>query len=245
MREHDPVAHPRHYTQSSSIECIDAIEAALGPEGFQAYCRGTAIKYSWRAGLKDDAQQDMEKGAWYLSRGARAEVREPLPSGRSMEAFLSSQNASLQEQIKAQERQFLDAQDSLRSEWLKIIDALAEMVPAIPGETTHSMVRLVKEKVTEEITELRDRNADLIRLLDAALASIQDVHSILGTEIANEGIRLVAMRIKGERDEAKAELEFIDAILGNRQVFDSCRSRAEKVGLAIRCASRGESLGPA
>ena len=34
--KHDPVNKPSHYTQGE-IECIDAIEAALGPEGFQGF----------------------------------------------------------------------------------------------------------------------------------------------------------------------------------------------------------------
>ncbi len=61
---HDPVNHPSHYTQGK-VECIDAIRAALGPVGFQAYLRGQVIKYNWRLGLKDDAAQDAGKAKWY------------------------------------------------------------------------------------------------------------------------------------------------------------------------------------
>lgn len=63
----DAVDHPSHYNQGG-IECIDALEAALGPAGFQAFCRGNAIKYLWRLGLKDGAAQDARKAAWYLAR---------------------------------------------------------------------------------------------------------------------------------------------------------------------------------
>lgn len=45
MSEYDEVNHPSHYT-NGDIECIDAIRAALGKEGFIAYCRGNAIKYN-------------------------------------------------------------------------------------------------------------------------------------------------------------------------------------------------------
>ena len=38
----DPVNHPAHYTQGS-VECIDAIESALGPDGFVAFLRGQVI----------------------------------------------------------------------------------------------------------------------------------------------------------------------------------------------------------
>jgi hypothetical protein len=54
------------------MECIDAIRAALGLDGFVAHCRGTAIKYAWRAGKKGPTAEDLRKGAWYLSRAAEA-----------------------------------------------------------------------------------------------------------------------------------------------------------------------------
>jgi len=63
----DAVNHPSHYTQGA-VECIDAIHAALGDEGFKAYCRGATIKYLWRTGLKgDDGLQDLRKAQWYLT----------------------------------------------------------------------------------------------------------------------------------------------------------------------------------
>lgn len=66
---HDPVNAPAHYRQGE-IECIDAIRAALGPAGFIAYCRGSALKYLWRAGLKGDAAQCLRKAEWYARRAA-------------------------------------------------------------------------------------------------------------------------------------------------------------------------------
>jgi len=65
----DNVNHPAHYT-AGNIECIDAIREALGPEGFIDYCRGCAIKYAWRAGLKGPLAEDLDKGSWYLNRAA-------------------------------------------------------------------------------------------------------------------------------------------------------------------------------
>jgi len=62
----DMVNHPPHY--QGKVECIDAIEAALGPEGFVAYCRGNALKYSFRAGRKGSAAQDIKKALWYAAR---------------------------------------------------------------------------------------------------------------------------------------------------------------------------------
>ncbi len=75
----DPVNHPAHYT-AGKVEAIEAIEAALGEQGFRAYLRGQVLKYCWRTGLKDDPLQDLRKAAWYLERliaditKARAEV---------------------------------------------------------------------------------------------------------------------------------------------------------------------------
>ena len=62
----DPVHSPSHYT-TGGVECIDAIEAAgYGPE----FCRGSAIKYLWRAGKKDPSKEleDLQKARWYLDR---------------------------------------------------------------------------------------------------------------------------------------------------------------------------------
>lgn len=42
----DMVNHPPHYNQSS-VECIDAIEAATGPN-FKFYLQGNVMKYLWR-----------------------------------------------------------------------------------------------------------------------------------------------------------------------------------------------------
>jgi len=63
-KKEDMVNRPSHYNYGN-IECIDALKAALGPEGFQAYCRGNAIKYTWRAGLKFNTEEDLKKAVWY------------------------------------------------------------------------------------------------------------------------------------------------------------------------------------
>ena len=72
----DMVNSPPHYNQGE-IECIDAIEAALGPEGFRAYCRGNSIKYLWRAELKHKSQtkeisEDWAKANWYINRAMQS-----------------------------------------------------------------------------------------------------------------------------------------------------------------------------
>lgn len=58
----DPVNHPQHYTtHPSGIECIQITE-------HMNFCIGNAIKYLWRADLKDNAITDLEKAAWYINR---------------------------------------------------------------------------------------------------------------------------------------------------------------------------------
>lgn len=63
----DRINHPHHYTQGD-IECIQAIEAALGKEGALAYCRGAAMKYLWRCLYKKNPKKDLQKAEWYCKR---------------------------------------------------------------------------------------------------------------------------------------------------------------------------------
>lgn len=56
----DFVNHPPHYTQHpSGVECIE-ITRHMG------YNLGNALAYIWRADLKGNAVQDLEKAAWYI-----------------------------------------------------------------------------------------------------------------------------------------------------------------------------------
>lgn len=65
----EAVDHPEHYASAGNgIECIDAIEAALGREQFIGFLRGQVIKYQWRMGKKDNAAQDNDKSIWYASK---------------------------------------------------------------------------------------------------------------------------------------------------------------------------------
>jgi len=59
---YDPVNKPKHYTSHpSGIDCIQITEHM----GFNL---GNAIKYIWRADLKDDALEDLRKASWYIQR---------------------------------------------------------------------------------------------------------------------------------------------------------------------------------
>jgi hypothetical protein len=58
----DPVNHPAHYTaHPSKIECIQITE-------HMGFCLGNAMKYIWRADLKADAIEDLQKAVWYINR---------------------------------------------------------------------------------------------------------------------------------------------------------------------------------
>lgn len=58
---HDAVNHPPHYTSDpSGVECIQITR-------HRNFNIGNAIKYLWRAGLKEDAKiQDLRKAIWYI-----------------------------------------------------------------------------------------------------------------------------------------------------------------------------------
>lgn len=73
----NPVDYPSHYTQGK-VECIDAIEAALGSEGFLAFLRGQVIKYVWCCNHKGAQLQDLEKAAWYLARAKQQLTPPPM-----------------------------------------------------------------------------------------------------------------------------------------------------------------------
>jgi len=57
----DQVNHPVHYTSDpSGVECIEITR-------HRTFNIGNAIKYLWRAGLKEDAQiQDLKKAIFYI-----------------------------------------------------------------------------------------------------------------------------------------------------------------------------------
>lgn len=68
----EAVNHPKHYTQHpSGVECIQISE-------HMNFCLGNALKYIWRADLKDDAIEDLEKANWYLRREIRRRKQEPV-----------------------------------------------------------------------------------------------------------------------------------------------------------------------
>jgi len=56
------VQHPIHYTSHpSGVECIQITE-------HMGFNMGNALKYIWRADLKNDAIEDLQKAKWYIER---------------------------------------------------------------------------------------------------------------------------------------------------------------------------------
>ena len=68
------IEHPAHY--QGRVQSIDAIESALGVEGFLAYARGNVLKYGYRAGRKGSLVMDLAKAAWYANRAIEVAQRE-------------------------------------------------------------------------------------------------------------------------------------------------------------------------
>lgn len=76
----EAVNHPAHYNvHPSGVECITVVEHM----GFNL---GNAVKYIWRADLKADAFEDLNKAAWYVTReiekrrGTGATTSQPAPA---------------------------------------------------------------------------------------------------------------------------------------------------------------------
>jgi hypothetical protein len=59
----DPVNSPSHYTAYDGLEIIDLTEQ-------MNFCRGNAVKYLARAGLKskETEVEDLKKALWYVRR---------------------------------------------------------------------------------------------------------------------------------------------------------------------------------
>ena len=58
--KNDNIEHPKHYTSHPSG--ISSIEVCK----HMGFNLGNAIKYIWRADLKNDAIEDLKKAVWYL-----------------------------------------------------------------------------------------------------------------------------------------------------------------------------------
>lgn len=69
----DMVKSPDHYTRGG-IECKDAIAAALTPEEFRGWCKGTIIAYVWREKYKN-GDEDLSKADQFISFALEADEK--------------------------------------------------------------------------------------------------------------------------------------------------------------------------
>ena len=53
----DSVNRPKHYTEH------------------MGFCLGNAVKYIWRADLKNDAVEDLRKARWYIDREIQRRIK--------------------------------------------------------------------------------------------------------------------------------------------------------------------------
>lgn len=68
MKTVEKVNHPNHYQHPSGVECIEIVR-------HYDFCVGNAIKYLWRAGLKDEEGytpkekeiEDLKKAIFYIN----------------------------------------------------------------------------------------------------------------------------------------------------------------------------------
>jgi hypothetical protein len=113
----DMVNHPPHYTSSSGMECIDAIEAMTetmtGPQGFRL---GNALKYLWRAHLKGDRVENLRKAEFYLCR----EIAAVLDERERAEIAAREAEAAQAEEAKA----FADAVRAVEPDVLAEIEKI-------------------------------------------------------------------------------------------------------------------------
>ena len=61
--ENDRVVHPNHYNWIPGIECLEVVEHFN-------FNLGSALKYIWRAPVRDEAEyiEDLRKASFYISR---------------------------------------------------------------------------------------------------------------------------------------------------------------------------------
>lgn len=67
--EKNMVDHPAHYNVLGRKECIEEMIEKYGPLAVYNFCMCNAYKYSYRAGYKDDKEQDLKKAEWYIKKG--------------------------------------------------------------------------------------------------------------------------------------------------------------------------------
>lgn len=66
-QQKEMVNHPNHYNDFD-VEVIDMMLKIWGYEEVMSFCKLNAFKYRMRAGLKNDAYEDLKKAEWYITK---------------------------------------------------------------------------------------------------------------------------------------------------------------------------------
>ena len=66
-QQKEMVNHPNHYNDFD-VEVIDMMLKIWGYEEVMSFCKLNAFKYRMRAGLKNDAHEDLKKAEWYITK---------------------------------------------------------------------------------------------------------------------------------------------------------------------------------
>lgn len=67
-KRYSNVNHPSHYKKPGRKECIDEMLDKFGVFFTIDFCLGNAMKYKYRAGLKNDKLEDLQKADWYIQK---------------------------------------------------------------------------------------------------------------------------------------------------------------------------------
>lgn len=79
------VDHPRHYNRQGAMECIEELELIFGPEVVSHFCLCNVLKYRYRAGLKNNGYEDLEKSDWYMRK--YKELKEKIEKNKTPDSI--------------------------------------------------------------------------------------------------------------------------------------------------------------
>lgn len=116
MSKPDMVNHPPHYTQHpSGVDCITITE-------HQSFCIGNAMKYLWRADLKNGLE-DLKKAKWYIEREiARREKLAATPSPEAVGVSIDNKTNG----FTIRDGDYIDRQQLDISQVVKFVDKCIE-----------------------------------------------------------------------------------------------------------------------
>lgn len=86
------IDHPVYYNRKDAIECIDEMELIYGSEALMWFCLLSQHKYRYRAGLKNNGYEDLEKSDWYMCK--YKELKEKVEKNKQ-DCFTIKRNDSI------------------------------------------------------------------------------------------------------------------------------------------------------